>query len=212
MNRLLEPVGTYDARKDVGDMSLSTRSDTTSRLAIGAAGGVASYLLGYLLVYVTQRGGVDEQLEGFNFIADLFGSDPIPAWQAVGWLFYNAHFVATELPSLVGGVRSENFIAAGDDGTLTALYVVPVVLLLVAGLAAGRLGNAEDPADGAQAGALVVVGYLPLAIAGAVLFGYSVGEGTIAPDLVTAVLLAGVVYPAALGAVGGVASTFLGNE
>jgi len=29
---------------------------------------------------------------------------------------------------------------------------------------------------------------------------------------VTAVLLAGVVYPAALGAVGGVASTFLGDE
>lgn len=193
-------------------MSLSNRSDTTSRLATGAASGVAAYVLGYLLVYITQRGGVDEQLETFNFIADLFGSDPIPSWQAVGWLFYNAHFVATDIPSLVGGSRSENFIAAGDDGTLTALYLVPVALLLVAGLVAGRLANADDPADGAQAGALVVVGYLPLAIAGAVLFGYSVGEGTIAPDLVTAVLLAGIVYPAALGAVGGVASTFLGNE
>ncbi len=192
-------------------MSLSTRSDTTSRFAVGAAGGVGAYLLGYLLVYVTQRGSVEEQLAGFNFIADLFGSDPIPSWQAVGWVFYNAHFVATEIPGF-GGTRSENFIAAGDDGTLTALYLVPIVLLLVAGLVAGRVAGADDPTDGAQAGALVVVGYLPLAIVGAVVFGYSVGDGTVAPDLVTAVLLAGAVYPAALGAVGGVASTFLGGE
>lgn len=193
-------------------MSLSNRSDTPSRLATGAAGGVVAYLLGYLFVYVTQRGSVEDQLAGFNLIADLLGSDPIPAWQAVGWVFYNAHFVATEVPSPVGGVRSENFIAAADDGTLTALYLVPLLLLLAAGMAVGRFANATEPADGARAGGFVVVGYLPLAVVGAILFGYSVGDGTIAPDLLTAVLLAGIVYPAALGALGGVASTYLGSD
>ncbi|MFC6754424.1 transporter [Halorubrum tibetense] len=193
-------------------MSLADRSDTTSRLAAGAAGGIAAYVLGYLLVYVTQRGGIEEQLEAFNFIADLFGSDPIPSWQAVGWVFYNAHFVVTEVPVPFGGVRSENFIAGSDEGTLTALYVVPPLLLLLAGLAAGRIANADDPAVGAQAGALLVIGYLPLAVIGALLFGYSIGDGTIAPDLITAVLLAGVVYPVAFGAIGGAASTLLGGE
>lgn len=193
-------------------MSLSNGADARSRIAAGAGGGVVAYGLGYLLMYVTQRGGVEEQLEGFNLIADLFGSDPIPAWQAIGWLFYNAHFVVTEIPVPFGGVRSENFIAAADEGMLTAFYFVPVLLLLAAGLVAGRLADADDPIDGAKAGAFVVVGYLPLAIVGALVFGYSVGEGTVAPDLVTAVLLAGIVYPAALGAGGGVVSTFLGTE
>ncbi|MES3162326.1 MAG: transporter [Halorubrum sp.] len=193
-------------------MSLGDSADTTSRLAAGASGGLAAYVLGYLLVYVTQRGGIEEQLEGFNFIADLFGGDPIPAWQAVGWIFYNAHFVATEVPVPFGGVRSENFIAAADDGTLTALYVAPPLLLLLGGFAVGWVTSTSDPADGVRDGALLVVGYLPLAVAGALLFGYSIGDGTIAPDLLTGVLLAGVVYPVGFGAMGGALSTVIGGD
>jgi hypothetical protein len=47
---------------------------------------------------------------------------------------------------------------------------------------------------------------------GAVAFSYSVGDGAIAPDLLTAVLLAGVVYPVALGGAGGAAAALLGGE
>jgi hypothetical protein len=74
------------------------------------------------------------------------------------------------------------------------------VLLLVAGLLLARVAGADTPADGAGAGAGVVVGYLPPALAGAIVFSHG---GSIAPDLVTAVLLAGVVYPVVLGGVGG---------
>lgn len=192
-------------------MSLADDDTQTNSVIAGAAAGAVAYVLGYLFAYVTQRNQVEEQLAGFNVFADLFGGDPIPAWQGVGWLFYNAHFVATEIPSLVGGARSLNLIAEADGGSLTLLYVVPPLLLIAVGLVAGRLAGASDPPDGARAGVFVVAGYLPLAVIGAFLFRYSVGDGSVAPDLVTAVLLAGVVYPAAFGAIGGAASTVLSD-
>lgn len=175
----------------------------------GAAAGAVAYVLGYLFAYVTQQNAVEEQLQGFNFFADLFGGDPIPTWQAVGWVFYNGHFVDTQVPALVGGARSLNLIAEAEGGSLTMLYVVPPLLLIAAGLAAGRLAGATEPTDGALTGALVLAGYLPLALIGAFAFRYSVGDGTVAPDTVTAVLLAGVVYPAVFGAIGGAVSTLL---
>ncbi|WP_094192409.1 transporter [Haloparvum sedimenti] len=180
----------------MADRSLSDRVP----LAAGAVAGAAASLLGYLITYVWQSGSVEERLQGFNFLADLFGGDPIPVWKAVGWLFYNAHFVRTRFEGGLGGPRSENFIAAAEGGSLALLYLVPVVLLIAAGVALVVLQGASEPADGALAGASVALGYLPLAVVGAFLFSY---DGSIAPDTVTAVLLAGVVYPLALGTVGG---------
>ena len=192
-------------------MSVPDRTSGTSGIVGGAAAGAAAYVLGYLFAYLTQRSAVESQLEGFNFFADLFGGDPIPTWKAIGWVFYNGHFVDTQVPSLVGGSQLTNLISQADGGSLTLLFVVPPVLLTLAGLAAGRIAGATEPVDGAKAGASVLVGYLPLAVIGAFLFRYSVGDGAVAPDLVTAVLLAGAVYPAAFGAVGGAGGTLLSD-
>ena len=173
---------------------------------VGAAAGAVSYVLGYLVVYVTQSSRVEEGLSGINFFADLFGGDTISVWRGVGWVFYNAHFVDVDVPSLVGAARSVNFISQSDGG-FTYLYVVPPLLLLVAGVAIARAAGATTPADGAQSGALAVAGYFALAVIGAFLFRYAVGDGgSVAPTLVTAALLAGLVYPAVFGAVGGAAA------
>ena len=192
-------------------MSVPDRPSGTSGIVAGAAAGAAAYVVGYLFAYVTQAGAIEDQLAGFNLFADLFGGDPIPTWQAVGWVFYNGHFVDTKVPSLVGGSQLTNLISQADGGSLTLLYVVPPVLLILAGLVASRVAEAAEPADGAKAGAFVLAGYLPLAVIGALLFRYSVGDGTVAPDLVTAVLLAGAVYPAAFGAAGGAGATLLSD-
>jgi hypothetical protein len=124
-------------------------------------------------------------------------------------VFYNAHAVDTRVPSLVGSARLTNLISQADGGSLSLLYVVPPVLLIAAGFAVSRVVGATEPTDGAKAGAFVLAGYLPLAVIGAFLFRYTVGDGTIAPDLITAVLLAGMVYPAVFGAVGGAGATLL---
>ena len=182
-------------------MALTDRIDGRTALA-GAASGAGAYVLGYLLVYITQRGSVEERLSTFNVITDLLGGDPIPPWQAVGWLYYNAHFVATRLPG-IGGPTTRNFIASADDGGLTLLYLLPPLFLLGAGYAVTVVANAERPEAGAVPGASVVAGYLPLALLGIVAFSYGTDDGAIAPDAVTAVLLAGLVYPLIFGAIGG---------
>jgi hypothetical protein len=162
--------------------------------------GAGAYLLCYLLVYLTQRGSVEEHLSVVNAVADLFGGDPIPAWQAVGWLFYNAHLVGTRVPDF-GGTSTRSFIANADDGSLALLYSIPPLFLVAAGYATVALDDA-DPEG--LLGALAVAGYLPLAVSGILLFEFEVGDGVIAPEATGAVLLAGIVYPVVFGAVGGV--------
>lgn len=185
--------------------------------AAGAGAGVGAYLLGYLVHYVALSGSVEERLSGFNFVASVFGGDPINTWQAVGWLFYNAHFVRTRVEGGIGGPQSENFIAASDEAASVLLYLIPIALLLAAGFLLARYaggdesagGDVAEPADGATAGAAVVLGYFPLAVIGAFLFSY---EGSIAPDIVTAVLLAGIVYPLVFGAIGGAVGAVVGAD
>lgn len=180
------------------------RVDRTAAL-YGGAGGVAAYLLGYLLTYVWKASAVAEALRGINVIASLLGAEAIPAWKAVGWLFYNAHFVATRVPA-PGGSAMVDFVARSDDGALVALYLLIPAFLLLAGFVAGRIGGTEDGiATGAVRGAAVAIGYFPLAVVGGSVFAHSIGNtgAKIAPDFVTAVLLAGLVYPLVFGAVGG---------
>ncbi|MFB6068507.1 MAG: transporter, partial [Halobacterium sp.] len=107
-----------------------------SELGTGAVAGVLAFAAGYVVTYAWQSGAVADALAGYNVVADLLGGDPIPTWQGVGWLFYNAHGVAFTHPALGGGRVTRNFIAGGDAPT--ALYLVPAVLLAAAGFAVAR--------------------------------------------------------------------------
>lgn len=178
----------------------------------GAAAGAVAYLLGYVLVYAWQAPAVEESLRGINFVADLLGGEAVPAWKAVGWLYYNAHVVATRVPAVGGGDRSVNFISQADGGSIVLLYALVPALLVLAGAAVARYGNADRPGSAAASGAAVVVGYLPLAVLGSFAVGHTFGgDLRVAPDLVTAVALAGVVYPAFFGAVGGALWSWLSS-
>ncbi len=169
----------------------------------GAVAGLGAYLLGYLVTYVTQAGAMRDRLSGLNFLASLFGGDPVAAWQGVGWYFYNAHFVSVVSPTFGGGTRSSDLLASAD-ANLAYLYAVPPVALLLAGAAVAAINDSSDPTDGALAALGVVPAYFALAVVGTVLFAYGVGDaGSVHPDYVTGALLAGLVYPAVFGSVGG---------
>lgn len=171
----------------------------------GAVTGLVAFLLGYVLTYAWKAPAIEEALGGINAITELLGGQTIPTWKAVGWLFFNAHVVATRVPILGGGTRLVNFIDASDDGSLVLLYVLVPVLLALAGAVVARYGRSDSFGSAAAAGATIVVGYLPVVVVAALLFGHVLGgDVRVAPDLVTAVGLAGVVYPAFFGAVGGV--------
>ncbi len=175
----------------------------------GAITGVIAYLVGYLVTYVWKASAVTDALRGFNVIANLFGGSGIPTWKAVGWLFYNGHFVETRIPTL-GSPELMNFIDASDDGSLVLLYAIIPVLILLAGALVGVLASdqAESLLAGGLQGMLVVVGYGPAALLGAFVLRHPVGDSgaTVAPDLIPALFLAGLLYPLVFGAIGGATS------
>ena len=166
----------------------------------GTIAGVAAFVLGYLLTYVLYESRVREALEGVNAVLQFFGGGQIPAWQAVGWLFFNMHYVRTHLPGM-GGTRTQNFISSGDFPAF--LFAIPVVILLGTGFLLVWSRGPSDRRTDALDGATIAIGYAGMAIVGVFLFGVTRGDASIAPDPITGVLLAGIVYPLVLGAIGG---------
>lgn len=175
----------------------------------GAVAGVAAFVLAYVLVYALTISTVQNSL--LADLADAFGEGR-PAWKLVGWVFFNAQFVTTtvtvDLP-LFGGTSAVNFIGE-SDALSPVLYLISPAVLTAAGLAAARLDGATDTSRALRVGPAVALGYLPLAVAGVFLFSVSAGDaGSGAPTTLTAVALAGVVYPVVFGTVGAAVASVL---
>ena len=170
-------------------------------VSAGAVAGVVAWLVGYLLTYVVTIGRIEESFaaQGLQLL-----TDEAAEWRLVGWLFYNAHWVDVRIPRGPFTPANVNVLAA-DDGTLSALYLVPPALLVAAGVLVTwhRRTELRGGADAVLSGVTVLAGYLPLTIAGVVATTVTVGGETIRPDLVTATFLAGVVYPTLFGVLGG---------
>jgi hypothetical protein len=179
----------------------------TRTLGAGALGGVLAYLLGYALTYAATGQRIENSIA--SRILEVATGDP-GTWKIVGWVFYNEHFVTTEIPGLLGSTAT-NFVG-GEDGFAAALFLLPPVLLLLAGGVAAAVSHTETPLSGALSGATVLLGYLPLGVVGAFLFGIDVGDATAGPTLVTAILLVGIVYPLVFGAVGGAVGSLASGE
>lgn len=181
---------------------------TNVPFAKGVVVGIGAWMLGYLITYVWKAEAVSESLRGIGLLSELLGGEAVPAWKGVAWLFLNAHFVDLTVPTFAGGTRMFNVVTA--EGGPLALVVVPALVLVAAGtlVAAGGRGDLRDRVT---AGATVALGYLPVSVAAGLATAHSIGntDATIAPDPVTAILLAGVVYPVVLGLLGGMASSAL---
>ncbi|WP_254271892.1 hypothetical protein [Haloarcula marina] len=178
----------------------------------GAVVGVAAFVIAYVLVYAMTISVVRESM--LTGLAEAFG-DENAAWKIVGWVFFNAQFVTTtitvDLP-LVGGTEAVNLINE-SDALSPVLYLIPPALLTVAGIAVARLDGTVETARALRVGPSVALGYLPLAVVGAFLFTVSVGEGSGgAPDILTAVVLAGVVYPVVFGTLGATVATAVSGD
>jgi hypothetical protein len=183
---------------------------TSLPVGTGAVAGVGAWLCGYLVTYLATIDGIQKDLRTVG-LETLVGEGV--DWQVVGWLFYNAHGVDTRVPR-TGGFQfvtsNQNFLAAAD-GSLWLLYLLPVVTIGVAGAAVAwrHSGTDRTTTDAAIVGATVGVGYLLCTVAGLLLFGIDVGDGTIRPDPIPATLLAGIVYLLAMGGLGGVVGSSL---
>lgn len=161
-------------------------------LVYGAVAGTVVYVLGYLLAYATATSAIERVARGYGPLESA-GAAFAPAWKAVGWAFYDAHLVGTRLPGVSGHLDLVSL--AG----VQFLYLVPPLLLVLAGGVVAMLVGVNGPRSGVRAGLTIAVGYLLFSVIGALLVSF-VG---IQPDLLRAAVVAGVVYPVAFGAFGG---------
>lgn len=181
-------------------MSLQQRVGP-DRLLRGGVAGTVAFLAGYALTYAWKASTVNDALRGVNFVADLLGTTTIPTWKAVAWLFYGQHYVQTTHPT-IGGRGMLNLVQQSNDTTV--LLLIPPLLLVLAGAIVVAIEEREELGSAALGGALVVAGYAPLAIAGAFVTAHEMGDaGTVAPDPVGAILVAGLLYPIVFGGIGG---------
>ncbi|MFC7046498.1 transporter [Halobacteriaceae archaeon GCM10025711] len=161
------------------------------------------------MTYAWQVSNVRDALANLNAILELFGQGSIPAWKAVAWLFYNAHFVTVTYPLPGAGSKASQNLISSSEGNLTLLYLLPPLLLVLAGLVVALAADTAEPVDGLKAGLAVVPGYFVLAVLGVFLTVHSIENASIGVDAVTGVLLAGLVYPAAFGGIGGALGSFI---
>ncbi|MFB6130822.1 MAG: hypothetical protein ABEJ28_08390 [Salinigranum sp.] len=187
---------------------MSTDRDGGRSIVEGAVAGVAAWIVGYAITYLLVAPAVRHS--ALQRIVQALGGTPA-TYEMVGWVFYNAHFVDTVFRGIpVVGSTTTTYV--GDGGFTPALYLLPAALLFVAGLALARRRGASDASDGALTGATTLPGYALASIAGAFLFRVAVGGASGAPDLLPAVFLAGIVYPAIFGGAGGLVGGLLVDE
>lgn len=196
--------------------------------------GGGAYVLGYLLAFAwlggrttemagamratVRYGGSESAVASQPTLAVLLGDGGGAATTWSGWLFYSAHFVPfsvdiADLPAS-GSVTVPNVVQAADSPLVLVLFAVPPLLLAVAGAIAAR--GAPDGAGllraGTRRGMSVAIGYVPLAVGGALVFVATPSiwrRGAVAPDPLVSVLLMGLLYPMLFGGLGGWVGTRL---
>jgi hypothetical protein len=196
-------------RRGSGSSSLTDRVP----LKLGAVFGVGTYVVGFIVTFVLVQ--IDSELDASEFDG-LFGLSPdVSSLDLAGWVFYNAHFVDTEFSASGGdGSNSESSRIIAENSTQipeVVFYIVPILLLVGAGYLLVQQEYVTEGVDAALSGGSLVIGYLPLAVIGTFLFtasnSTSVAESEVTisfgPATGTGILLAGIIFPLVLGAVGG---------
>ncbi len=180
-------------------------------LGRGAAGGALAFPLGYLAIFIVQSGDLPKRLGSVADALAALGVSPPAGWQVVGWYFLGAHNAGIDVSTSVAG-QSGSGTVLGDLGVLQ--MVVLVLLLVLAGFLVARTAAPRDATEGAKAGLPFVPGYLVLTVVLALASSWSFSESaagvsasaSTAPEPLPAVLLAGILYPAVFGALGGAAA------
>ena len=171
------------------DKSADWVEETDLPLREGAIVGSVSFVITYVLA-------------GIVFVASPGSGSSVgfPAWKSMGWAFYSIHNVS------VTPISQLSEVLGGGIVPTPVAYLIPPVVLVGAGYYIAKDSDTGSYVDAASWGATVALGYLPLCFIGVFLTSHTT-EGfmslTISPDFTTAVLLAGVIYPALFGAIGG---------
>lgn len=188
----------------------------TARSALaGTVLGAVAALLAYLATYAILAGDalalIARYAPAYSIARRVFPAhlDAVPVWKAVAWHFYTAAGGGVKFEVL--GQQGANTLHFVDyaGGLYAWLWLVPALLVLVAGAAVALAGRAERPREGAVAGVLVTVGYLPATVLASGSLAVVVAGFRVGPETSVAMVLG---YPIVFGALGGGAVAILRSQ
>ncbi|SEV87948.1 hypothetical protein [Halobacterium jilantaiense] len=181
----------------------------------GTALGALAALLGYAATYLLR---VDALAAAVAAPAGRFTAREAgpAAWQVAGWLWVGAHHVALRASkgTMVDGYDLPVAPTATDPWAWFLFAVPPVLLVAVGALAAG---DAATPRRAVRRGAGIAAGYLLAAACSLYafrwtgVFQYDGMHRVVAPEPLPTLLVLGVAFPAAFGALGGRLRHLLGE-
>lgn len=170
---------------------------------VGAAAFVATYVVTFVLWSISSLPEPESVEQAFQQAIVASIADSVPAWKAAGYVFFNGHMVDLTSETVLGD-GALDLIALAEGSLLVLAYLVPPVVLVVAGYVLASNANVAGTSQAAVAGALVAVGYAVLAVVLALVVSHDAGRTTLFVDVPSALVFAGVVYPVVFGAIGGV--------
>ena len=190
--------------------SMPSKNHGPFRYVSGPVAGIASFVIGYLLIYLWRARDIEQAIEPMETVLAIFQAEPIGSWRVVGWLFYSGHFIDIRISARMGPVETTVYIdlISEGSGNLELLYLFPPILLLVSGFLIVSYLDIDRVVDGATLGASITVGYLIAIALGLLLFAY----GDTRPDPVPALIIAGIIYPAVFGGLGGVVAAVVNDR
>lgn len=180
--------------------------DWRARLTAGAAAGAVSIVVGYLLTLAVVVLAEDQ-----DFLRDRL-------FAAAGWIYYGAQLTPLRVTDPADGPTggafdgvTQNIVtdSSGFLGTVAATlpapvyHLIPIAVLVVAGAGLAKRADATGPAVGAATGLMLVAGTVIPAAIGAVALSVTVDVLTLGPPVVESLLRVGILFPAILGAIGG---------
>lgn len=167
--------------------------------------GLVAFVVGFAITagFVFAEGLLEEATEVDTEETD----ETVDALTALGWVFYNTHFVDIEADVFLFSVSIDVLSEASDELTIpTPIWrLIPIGVLTATGylLASRSLPAGLREAEYAKRGATIVVGYAPLVVVGTFLFTESTEGASLGPGLFDSLLIAGLFYPLFFGALGG---------
>lgn len=192
----------------------------------GAAAGAVAFVAGLLTTILLASPSSGDDLIDITYSAQgqsqsdtlawQDGSEFPEAWKVAGWVYHEAHFATTDVSfSMSGGISDQVDVSTSFAMEPSLLvHALPIVALGIAGYYVASQHRVDELAEAASHGAHVVAGYLPLAVLSVFVLTWEdtgssqgmQGSMSVQPELLTAALLTGLLFPIVLGAIGGAAA------
>lgn len=183
----------------------------------GIVTGIIAWGVGYLIILIyLMENNIRTRAGPTIVVLDAAGVEH-SGEQFIGWVFFNAHFVDVQYQnwgpfgdfaiSHIGEYDGPGVILGMEYSSW--LHLVPIVILLLAGISRGIYTGADSLDKGVISGAFVVPGYFIATVIGLYAFQISGEEVSAGPEIIFGILIAGITYPAVLACLGGAFSGYI---